>query len=254
MKFTQIPTDTFSTLQLNAGILVSGSTGFVPSTGVLTTANIIGATTGGINVTCTPTFIDFGEDVDNCPKNTMELKLVDTWECKISGTFVTVDTTTAKLMLGVADIDNTDTTKVTPRVDLSEDDFSDVWFVGDYSDKNGNTNGGFVAIHLKNALSTGGFSMKSADKEKGQFSVEFTGHYSIDAIEEVPMTFYIKAGTDEVPVSYEYVAAELTSAGFKYGVTYYTRSGTSGSYVYTEVTAGTAYDDQTTYYIKQIAS
>lgn len=256
MKFTQIPTDTFATLQINAGVLVKGSTGFVPSTGVITSANILGATSGGINVTCVPSFVDFGEDVDNCPKNMMELKKLDSWECKISGTFVTVSTTLAQIMLGAADIDSTDTTKVTPRTDLETSDFQDVWFVGDYSDKNGSTNGGYVAVHLLNALSTSGFSLQTGDKEKGQFSVEFTGHVSIDAQTVVPMEFYIKAGTDEVPVTYEYVAAELTD-GFKYGVTYYTRSGSGtgqSPYVYTEVEAGAEYDDQTTYYIKQIAA
>lgn len=197
MKFTQIPTDTFSKLQLNAGILISGEAGFVPSTGTVTAANIIGATTGGINVTCVPSFVDFGEDVDNCPKNVKELKHLDSWECKIAGTFLTVSTTTAKLMLGAADIDSTDATKVTPRSELSEDDFTDVWFVGDYSDKNGATNGGFVAIHLMNALSTAGFSLQTSDKEKGQFTAEFTGHISIDSQETVPMEFYIKAGTTE---------------------------------------------------------
>ena len=197
MKFTQIPTDTFQTLQLNAGILIKGSTGFVPSTGVVTTANILGATSGGINVSCVPAFLDFGDNVDNCPKNMMELKKLDNWECKISGTFITVSTTLAKLMLGAADIDGTDTTKVTPRVDLDESDFEDIWFVGDYSDKNGNTNGGFVAVHMLNALSTGGFTLQTGDKEKGQFSVEFTGHVSMDAQEVVPMEFFIKAGTAE---------------------------------------------------------
>ena len=197
MKFTQIPADTFSKLQLNAGILVSGATGFAPATGTVTTANIIGATSGGINVTCVPSFVDFGDNVDNCPKNMKELKKLDNWECKISGTFVTVSTTLAKLMLGAADIDGTDTTKVTPRVDLTDDDFSDIWFVGDYSDKNGATNGGFVAVHLLNALSTGGFSMQTSDKEKGTFSAEFTGHVSIDAQTVVPREFYIKAGSAE---------------------------------------------------------
>ena len=256
MKFTQIPTDTFSKLQINAGMLIKGATGFVPSTGVVTTADIIGATSGGISVTCVPSYTDFGDNIDNCPKNMMELKKLDNWDCKISGSFVTVSTTLAKMMLGAADIDSVDTTKVTPRVDLTEDDFEDIWFVGDYSDKNGETNGGFVAVHLKNALSTGGFSMQTGDKEKGQFSAEFTGHVSIDAQDEVPMEFYIKAGTDEVPVVYEYVAAELTD-GFVYGVTYYTQSGSGTAqspYVYTELPANTSYDDSVTYYIKQVAS
>ena len=197
MKFTQIPTNTFATLQLNAGILLKGATGFNPATGAITAANILGATSGGINVTCIPEYIDFGEDVDNCPKNMMELKKLDNWECKISGSFVTVSTSLVRMMLGAADIDGTDTTKVTPRIDLDQSDFEDVWFVGDYSDKNGANNGGFVAIHLLNALSTGGFSMQTADKEKGQFEVEFTGHVSIEAQEVVPMEFYVKAGTAE---------------------------------------------------------
>ena len=197
MKFTQIPTNTFSTLQLNAGILIKGSTGFDPATGTVTTDNLLGATTGGINATCIPSFVDFGEDIDNCPKNTKELKKLDSWECKIAATFVTVSTTIAKLMLGAADIGATDTTKITPRVDLEQSDFEDVWFVCDYSDKNGATNGGFVAIHLMNALSTAGFSLQTTDKEKGQFSVEFTGHVSIAEQNVVPMEFYIKAGTAE---------------------------------------------------------
>ena len=254
MKFTQIPTDTFQTIQLNAGVLVKGATGFNPGTGTITANAILGATSGGIQVSCVPSFVDFGEDIDNCPKNMKELKKLDSWECKISGTFVTVDVATAKMMLGAADIDSINATQITPRADLTEDDFDDVWFVGDYSDKNGATNGGFVAVHMQNALSTSGFSLQTGDKEKGQFSVEFTGHVSMSAQNVVPMTFYVKAGTADTPVTYEYVAATLTSAGFEYGETYYTRSGEEGAYVYTEVAAGTAYNSSTTYYIKLIAS
>lgn len=196
-KFTQIPTDAFSKLQLNAGILLRGSNGFNPVTGAITADSMMGATSGGLHVSCVPTYTDFGEDIDNCPKNVKELKVLDSWECKISGTFLTVDTTTAREMLGAADISTTDATKITPRRDLSQNDFSDVWLVCDYSDKNGAQNGGFVAVHLMNALSTAGFDLQTSDNEKGQFSVEFTGHVSIEAQDVVPMEFYVKAGTAE---------------------------------------------------------
>lgn len=194
MKFTQIPTTTFEELQLNAGILASA---FTPSSGSLTNSNILGATTGGITFTDTPSYKDFGDDIDNCPKNTKELKKIESREIKISGTFVTVDTTRAKSLIAAADIDGTDTTKIVPRDTLSSSDFSDIWFVGDYSDKNGTTNGGFIAIKLKDALSTGGFSLKTSDKEKGQFAFEFTAHYSINSPDTVPYEMYIKAGTAE---------------------------------------------------------
>ena len=194
MKYTKIPETTFQNLQLNAGVLLSS---FTPSSATVSAEAIIGATTGGINFTATPTYTDFGEDIDNCPKNMKELKKLDSWEVKCSGTFVTVDTAVAKSLIGAADIGTSDTTKVTPRNDLAQADFSDIWIVGDYSDKNGDTNGGFIAIHMMNALSTGGFQIQTADKEKGQFAFEYTAHYSMSAQDTVPFEVYVKAGTAE---------------------------------------------------------
>ena len=194
MKYTKIPENTFQNIQLNAGVLLSS---FTPSSATVSEEAIIGATTGGINFTATPTYTDFGEDIDNCPKNMKELKKLDSWEVKCSGTFVTVDTAVAKSLIGAADISQSDTTKVTPRNDLAQADFSDIWIVGDYSDKNGDTNGGFIAIHMMNALSTGGFQIKTADKAKGQFAFEYTAHYSMSAQGTVPFEVYVKAGTAE---------------------------------------------------------
>ena len=194
MKYTKIPETTFQNIQLNAGVLLSS---FNPSSATVSDEAIIGATTGGINFTATPTYIDFGEDIDNCPKNMKELKKLDSWEAKCSGTFVTIDTAVAKSLIGAADIGTSDTTKVTPRNDLAQADFSDIWIVGDYSDKNGATNGGFVAIHMMNALSTGGFQIKTEDKAKGQFAFEYTAHYSMSAQGTVPFEVYVKAGTAE---------------------------------------------------------
>lgn len=194
MKFTKIPSDAFQKLQINAGIL---TTDFTPATGTIGEAGQIGATTGGVNFTATPTYSDMGADIDNCPKNMKELKTIDSWEAKMAGTFVNADTAIAKRLCGAADIGTTDTTKVTPRNDLKDADFDDIWLVGDYSDKNGETNGGYIAIKLLNALSTGGFQLKTADKSKGQFAFEFTGHYSMSAQDTVPFEIYIKAGTAE---------------------------------------------------------
>ena len=195
MKFTQIPSDTFKKLQLNAGVL---ATTFEPATGTLTATNVIGATTGGISFEATPEFEDFGEDIDNCPKNTMELKKLTSWEVVLSGTFVTMDTKVARSMTGAADIDGSDPTKVVPRNDVDvEKDFSDIWFVGDYSDENTDTSAGFIAIRVINALSTGGFKLQTTDKGKGNFEFEYTGHYSMSAQDTVPFEIYVKAGGAE---------------------------------------------------------
>lgn len=194
MKYTQIPSDTFKQIQLNAGILVKE---FDPSTGSVSETDIIGATSGGISFEATPTYTDFGEDIDNCPKNMMELKKLESWEVKMSGTFVTVTADAAKMLVGAADADSSDSTHVVPRNDITTADFSSIWWVGDYSDQNGTANGGYCAIKLKNALSTGGFKIQSGDKAKGAMEFEFTGHYSMDAQDEVPFDVYIKSGTAE---------------------------------------------------------
>lgn len=47
-----------------------------------------------------------------------------------------------------------------------------------------------VAILLKNALSTGGFSLQTTKNGKGQISCELTGHVSIKAQDDMPMEFY----------------------------------------------------------------
>ena len=180
-KFTKIPQSTFEELQLDAGVLLNT---FDPSNPVEPADSaIICATTGGINATCVPTFSDLGEDVDNCPTNTKELKHLDSWECKMAFTSLGTSAANIRLALGAADIDAT-SGKITPRRDLEQTDFSDIWWVGDRAD------GGLVAIKLINALSTAGFSLQTTKSGKGQISVELTGHVSISAQDTMPMEFY----------------------------------------------------------------
>ena len=193
MKYTKIPTDTFKNLQLNAGVLLNS---FDVETQTLAADSIVGATSGGVSFTAVPSRIDFGEDIDNCPKNTKELMRNDTWEAKMSGTFASVTKSLAKTLVGAADLSGS---KITPRSDLAAADFFDLWWVGDYSEVNedGTSTGkaGFIAIHLLNSLSTGGFSIQSSDKGKGQFEFEFTGHYSMEDQDKVPFEVYVQEGT-----------------------------------------------------------
>lgn len=197
MKYTKIPENAFKELQLNAGVLLTDFDTTDGMTEQELLAVMIGATSGGVNFTATPTYEDYGADIDNAPTNVKELKKLTGWEVKMSGNFITVTPSSAVLMAGAADADKADTTKITPRNDVADTDFKDIWWVGDYSDKNGATNGGFVAIHMLNSLSTGGFQLQSTNKGKGQFAFEFTGHYSIADQNKVPYEVFVKAGTAE---------------------------------------------------------
>lgn len=192
-RFTVIPQDTFEGLQLDAGVILNT---FDPTNPAAPDSAIICATTGGINASCVPTFSDLGEDVDNCPVNMKELKHLDGWECKLSFTSLGTSAESIRLALGAADI-NVSTGAIKPRRDLKQTDFSDVWWVGDRAD------GGCVAVQLKNALSTAGFSLQTTKAGKGQTNVELTGHVSMNAQADMPMTFY-SLDPEDTPTSYTY--------------------------------------------------
>jgi hypothetical protein len=184
-RFTVIPQDTFQALQLDAGVLLRN---FDPDEPAVADADIICATTGGINAVCQPTFSDLGEDVDNCPNGMKELMNLDTWACSLGFTALNMSPEGIRLALGVADIVNQE---ITPRMSLQQTDFTDaIWWVGDKA------NGGFVAVKLLNALSTGGLSIQTTKRGKGQTAVTLSGHFSINAQDVVPMKFYSYDGEE----------------------------------------------------------
>ena len=180
MKFNKVPADTFQKIQLGAGFICES---FDPMS--LESAVPIAATGGGTAFEAVPTFKDLAEGIDNLPANTKEAKRLDYWEVKLTGSFMSVDEAVLGLIVGAGDLGSK---KITPRNDIKIEDFKELWWVGDYGDK-----GGYIAIKLINALSTGGFKTQSVDKDKGAFAFEFMGHYSIEHPETVPFEIYIDA-------------------------------------------------------------
>lgn len=196
MEFTKVKTDAFSTLQFNAGVILSD---FDPATGVVVDANILGATTGGLSFSANPTYIDFGEDVDNCPPNTKQLKVLQYVDPQISGTFISMNTDLAASLAGGGTVTSA-SGKITPpaRGFVADAAFEDIWLVGDYSDKNTTgtgTTAGFVAVHIMDGLNTVGVQWQTTKDGKGQFAFEYHGHYDIENIDTVPFEMYVKAGT-----------------------------------------------------------
>lgn len=182
--YSKAPADTFRKIQMGAGMFVSN---FTPSSA--TVGDPLFATDGGANFTATPEFVDLADGIDNIPPNTKELKDIDHWEITISGTGKTVDVATVKRNLAAADIDSQDATKIVPRNYLQDSDFADFWWIGPVG-RNNTTD--YIAIHLKNALSTDGFQMQSQNADKGEFPFTFTAHYSIADVDEVPFEVYVK--------------------------------------------------------------
>lgn len=196
MVYSIMPNDTFKKLMLNAGVLVRN---FDPKSGEINEEDILAATTGGISFSATTETTDFGEDIDNCPPNMLELKRKGATTAVCSGTFVAIDAELVAMLIGGATIDPEDQTHIIPNSDFAIENFKDLWIIGDYSDVNenkGEAKAGYIAIHMMNTLSTGGFSMQTTKDGKGNFAFEFTAHYSMSKQDVVPFEIYVRQGSE----------------------------------------------------------
>ena len=178
-----LPADTFENIEMGAGMIAYK---FEPENpGALVPEDVAFATTGGVTVACEPTYSDMGEDVDNCPEGLLELMHLDGWNCRFETTALAASADTIQLALGAADAEDKNGYKeIVPRKVLRVTDAKDLWWVAP------KTNGGAVAVCLKNAL-CGGFSLKTGKNAKGQTTISITGHPTVETQDEVPMRFFV---------------------------------------------------------------
>ena len=183
MSFKKIKPTTMNELAMNVFMLLSefNPESFNFATGVDGT-KIIASTTGGVTFADTPEYQDFGEDIDNCPKNTMELKRKKDGEVKVSGNLVTVNANLLKMLIGAATVTGN---KIAPNTDVSTADFTTIWGLADYGD------GGLIAIKMKRVLNTSGISISTTDDSKAQFAFEFTCHKTISDLTDAPYEIYV---------------------------------------------------------------
>lgn len=185
MKFTKIPKNTFDAMQFDAGLLLST---FDPESGTEPAdKDILCATTGDVSIVCKPNYADMGEDVNNCPTGTMELKKLKNWLCTIKFTALSFAPAMIRLGLGAADVEGN---RVSIRRTLKAADFVDLWWVGDAGEDD------MVAVRVINALSTEGLTITASKDSKGKLEVTLQGHISIDDQNTMPMEFYSTAGTE----------------------------------------------------------
>lgn len=184
-RFSVMPQNVNEQIQYNAGVLV---TDFDVTTWTLDRSKILGATSGGVSFTGTPTYVDGTEGIDNAFGKFLENQELDQWETvKLSGTMVSADTELAKRLIGPADmeVDENGNRVYTPRNSVEGRDFKPIWWVGDYRKKNGTVTGG-MAIVIYHALSTNGINFQSQDKNKGQYTFQFDG-YATSADPDAPI-------------------------------------------------------------------
>ena len=206
-RYYEVKRDTFDGLVTESGLLLknldleavaAGEAGF-------TDADIICATTGGISIEDSTEWQDLGEDVDNCPVNMKEFKIMTSRSASISTSALSMTPESLKLALGAADIGE-DGSMVVPRTSLDQDkDFQTLYWVSDKA------NGGAVVAVLTNALSTGGMTVQTGKATKATLALTLTGHISINAQDVAPLTFYSIEPTEDVYYSITQALSHVTS-------------------------------------------
>lgn len=206
-RYYEIKQDTFEGLVTESGLLLknldlvaveAGEAGF-------TDEDIICATTGGISINDTTEWQDLGEDVDNCPVNMKEFKVMTGRSASISTSALSMTPESLRLALGAADISE-DGKMVVPRTSLDQNkDFQTIYWVSDKA------NGGAVVAVLTNALSTGGMTVQTGKATKATLALTLTGHISINAQDVAPLTFYSINPEEEVQYNVTQTLSHVTS-------------------------------------------
>lgn len=187
MSIAQIKPTTVREIAENVFMIVSdfNPETFDPTVGIDKT-KILATTTGGITFTDTPEYVDYGEDLDNCDKNTAELKRKTGSEVKVSGTYATITKEGVKTLIGAATVVGN---KIVPDNELKQSHFIEkIWLITDYG------NGGFIAIKLKRVLCTSGLSIATTDSGKVQYAFEFVPHKTISDKSDQPYEVYLDDG------------------------------------------------------------
>ena len=188
MDFDILQESDFNAMVFDSGIIVKD---FDPNNWTMPSEGDVSVVTSGdITVSDGVTSVNLGEDVNNIFFNYAELQVVTGKEAStITVTALKFDTDGIRKALGAADIDQTDSRKVTTRLYYKDTDFENLTFVMHKID------GGFVAVVMNKALSTGGLSITATKGGKGRMALTFTGFRSINAKTVGEIDYYISTGT-----------------------------------------------------------
>ena len=173
--------DAFKSIPKGSGNILSS---FDLETPKIDSTNVIHATQGGVNITYQNSYEDTLEEIDNAPTNTKQGAEVSSTTATISYTTPNADPKTIQMAIGTADIDSGDSTHVVARLKTALADFKPIWWVGPM------IGGGFLAVKIYNALSTGGLNLQTAHKGGGSMQITLTAFSDLENPEQAPMEFY----------------------------------------------------------------
>lgn len=175
--------DDFLSMAFGAALLVKDfdPTTFTPPA----EGDVALCTSGDISINDNVTRVDLGEDVNNIYFQYKELQVITGKEATtVTCTALNFDTEGLKRALGNADIDSVDTNKVTTRLYYKPGDFENISLIFP------KVGGGYVALVMHNALSTGGLGITTTKDGKATMSLTFTAFRSIESKATPEIEYY----------------------------------------------------------------
>lgn len=133
-------------------------------------------TSGDITINDNFSRMDLGEDVNGSYFAYKELQVITGKEAStVTCTALNFGVEDIRRALGAADIDETDEAKINTRLYYKASDFENIALVFP------KVGGGYVALVMNNALSTGGLSISTSKDSKATMSLTFTAYRSIES-------------------------------------------------------------------------
>lgn len=183
--------------QLDAGVWLTGvEWGSVSDSDTLkeqittameTSTNIIGATSGGGNISIVPEVRDLMEDVDGAIGMYKDCLAINKIECKATTKITEVKEGALLLALGCADSAAFGSgKKISLRNYYKSEDFKEITWVASM-----NKSESYLVVRLRNAISTGGLNYEIEDKGKGKFDLEITPCNDLAKPNELPIEIYL---------------------------------------------------------------
>ena len=188
MDFDILQESDFNAMVFDSGILVKNfdPDNYTPPA----EGDVSVVTSGDITVNDAVTSVNLGDDVNNIFFQYLELQVVTGKQAStISVTALKFDAEAIRKALGAADIDQSDSRKVTTRLYYKESDFENLTFLMHKID------GGYVAVVMNKALSTGGLAITATKGGKGRMALTFTGYRSINDKTKGEIDYYVSSGT-----------------------------------------------------------
>lgn len=189
---TGLNADTAKNFQFDSGVLFRNVTD--PSAmdvSTMTTTNYVGATTGGMAFTASPSLIDLFEDVDGAYGKFKGGDVIETWEITLTATLLEQTADNLKMAIGPAEItDNTTVTgskKISPKNCIDDGDYlTNLCWYGTLkgSDKP-------IVIEMLNVMNGNGINFTSNSKGKGTVECEFSPRFEVSKPDVVPFNIYL---------------------------------------------------------------